>query len=285
MPQILENREIAPRIFEMTIHHPRLAAKAQPGHFVMVMADEQGERIPLTIGDFDAAARTVTLVIMAVGTSTQKIVRRQKGESLHAIIGPLGHASLVVPNSVVVMVAGGVGTAPVFPIARAFHQAGGRVITIQGARENPLLFWTEKMASVSDTHILMTDDGSVGRKGLVTEPLREILEGKSPLPQLADITAAKLTSVYTIGPAIMMKFCAETCRPFGVHTVASLNTVMIDGTGMCGGCRVRLGEETKFTCVDGPEFDALAIDWELVLSRQKVYHEQEKCSLNRYLQD
>ncbi|GHT18078.1 ferredoxin-NADP+ reductase subunit alpha [Planctomycetales bacterium] len=271
---ILKNIEIAPNIFEMVVEHHRLAKKAEPGHFVIVMSGEQGERIPLTIADFDRKAGTITLVIMAIGTSTKKLVQLQAGDNLSAIIGPLGHPSELANFGTVIMTAGGVGTAPVYPIARALHELGNRVISIQGARNNDLLFWTDKLASVSDEHIITTDDGSAGHKSLVTEPLREILEaGKS-----------EVGCVYMIGPAVMMKFCAKTIAPFGVKGIASLNSIMIDGTGMCGGCRVKIGNETKFTCVDGPEFDALAVDWDILLARQKMYCDEEKCSLNQHVQ-
>ena len=274
MFRILKKVELVPNIYEMVVEHPQLAEKAEPGHFVIVMVSENGERIPLTIADFDRKAGTITLVIMAIGTSTKKIVALESGDFLYALIGPLGHESEIENFGTVIMVAGGVGTAPIFPIARALKEHGNHVISIQGARNKDLLFWNEKLTSVSDEHIITTDDGSIGRKGLVTEPLKEILVEKSK----------DIGCVYTIGPAIMMKFCTETCRPFGVKTIASLNSVMIDGTGMCGGCRVKVGNETKFTCVDGPEFDALAVDWDLVLSRQKMYHSEEKCSLERYVQ-
>jgi ferredoxin--NADP+ reductase len=274
MLPILKNDEIAPNIFEMVIEHPRLAQKAQPGHFVIVMSDsEVSERIPLTIADFDRNAGTITLVVMAVGTSTRKLVRLKAGEHLSAMIGPLGHASELENFGTVVMIAGGVGTAPVYPIARALQEKGNRVLSIQGARTKELLFWTEKLSAVSDEHIITTDNGSAGRKALVTEPLREILETEKN----------KVGCVYMIGPAIMMKFCAKTIAPFGVKGVASLNSVMIDGTGMCGGCRVKIGNDTKFTCVDGPEFDALLIDWDILLARQKMYCEEEQCSLTLFL--
>ena len=273
MIPILKREEIAPNIFEMVVEYPRLAARALPGHFVIVMTDEDGERIPLTIADFDRVTGTITLVVMAVGTSTRKIVKLGFGESFHAMIGPLGHASELDDFGTVVMVAGGVGTAPIFPIARALKERGNRIISIQGARSKDLLFWTDKLAAVSDEHIITTDDGSFGRKGLVTQPLRELLETRK----------AEIGCVYVIGPAIMMKFGVETVRPFDVKTVASLNSVMVDGTGMCGGCRVRVGNETKFTCVDGPEFDGLAVDWDVLLSRQKLYCDEEKCSLNRFI--
>jgi len=270
MSRILKKTELVSNIFEMVVEHPLLAEKAQPGHFVIVMTDESGERIPLTIADFDRKAGTITLVVMAIGVSTRKLTALNEGDLLYALIGPLGHASELADFGTVIMVAGGVGTAPVYPIARALHEKGNRVISIQGARSKELLFWTDRLASVSDEHILTTDDGSVGRQGVVTGPLQEILE-KDP----------SVGCVYTIGPAIMMKFCMETCRPFSVKVIASLNSVMIDGTGMCGGCRVRVGNETKFTCVDGPEFDAKLVDWNLVLTRHKTYHEQEKCALTK----
>jgi len=192
------------------------------------------------------------------------------------LIGPLGHESEIENFDTVIMVASGLGTAPVYPIAKALKEKGNHVISIQGAKNKDLLFWTERLGAVSDEHIITTDDGSAFRKGLVTQPLKELLEN--------DAAEKKIGCIYAIGPAIMMKFCAETTRPFGIRTVASLNSVMIDGTGMCGGCRVKVGNVTKFTCVDGPEFDALAVDWDLVLARHKTYHEEEKCSLNRYQQ-
>jgi len=271
MVPILKNEEIVPSIFEMVVKHPRLVAKAQPGHFVIVMAEETSERIPLTIADSDSRAGTITMIIMALGTSTKRIVSRRAGENLYALIGPLGKLSEIDEFGTVIMVAGGVGTAPVYPIAKALFNGGNKVISIQGARNKGLLFWTDKLASVSSQHIITTDDGSAGRKGQVTAPLKEILE-----------TEGDIGCIYIIGPAVMMKFCAETIRPFGVKTFASLNSVMIDGTGMCGGCRVRVGSETKFACVDGPELDALAIDWDILLARQKMYHAEEKCSLDKY---
>lgn len=272
MIPIISNREVAPNIYEMVVENKVLARRAHAGQFLIVMADEQGERIPLTIADYDAATGAVTMVIMAIGTSTRKLVKLGAGDSLYAMIGPLGNASEIDHFGTVVMVAGGVGAAPIYPIARSLSEAGNRVITIQGSRNKELLFWVDKLSSVSDEHIVTTDDGSFGRKALVTEPLKELLE------------KGGVGCVYTIGPAIMMKFCAETCRPFGVRTIASLNSIMIDGTGMCGGCRVRVGGETKFTCVDGPEFDALAIDWSIAMARQKSFCEAEKCSLERYVQ-
>jgi ferredoxin--NADP+ reductase len=211
-----------------------------------------------------------------VGTSSAKLSKLAVGDDLYALMGPLGQASEIEDLGTVVMVAGGVGTAPIYPIAKAMRERGNRVITIQGARTADLLFWVDKMAAVSDEHIITTDDGSEGRKGLVTEPLRELLEGDAD---------RKIGCVYAIGPAIMMKFCAVTTKPFGVKTIVSLNTIMVDGTGMCGGCRVRVGQRSLFTCVDGPEFDGHLVDWDGVLDRQKVYCAEEKCSLDRYVEE
>ncbi|MBR5627467.1 MAG: sulfide/dihydroorotate dehydrogenase-like FAD/NAD-binding protein [Thermoguttaceae bacterium] len=278
MIPILKKQELAPSIYEMVVEVPRLARKARAGYFVIVMTDEQGERIPLTIADYDAEAGTITMVIMAIGTSTKKLTALNTGDSLYAVIGPLGHCSEIRDFGTVVMVAGGVGAAPIYPIARSLKQAGNRIITIQGSRNKELLFWTDKLSSVSDEHIITTDDGSAGRKALVTEPLKELLETNQTHPEASDA----IHCIYTIGPAVMMKFCTETARPFGVPTVASLNSIMIDGTGMCGGCRVRVGGETRFTCVEGPEFDAFQIDWNLLMARQKTYCDDEKCSLARY---
>jgi ferredoxin/flavodoxin---NADP+ reductase len=272
MSKILCKRDLAPKICELVVESPRIASKARPGQFVVVMAEETGERVPLTIADFDGQQGTVTLVVMVVGASSLKLARMNAGDELYALIGPLGIASEIEPYDTVVMVAGGVGTAPIYPIAREFHERGSRVITIQGARSKELLFWTEQIASVSDVHILTTDDGTAGRKGIVTGPLQELLQQD---------TQRRIGCVYAIGPAVMMKFCSLATKPFGVKTVVSLNSIMVDGTGMCGGCRVEVGGQTRFTCVDGPEFDGHLVDWDLLLSRQKVYHDHEGCALER----
>lgn len=291
MNKILHKTELAPKIYELVVEAPRVARKAQPGQFLVVMADERGERIPLTIADFDRSAGTVTMVLMIVGASSLKLSRLEVGDELFALIGPLGQPSEIDDYGTVVLMAGGVGTAPIYPIARALREAGCRVITIQGARSKNLLFWTDRIAAVSDQHILTTDDGSCGRKGLVTEPLKELLE-QNALRQQAGPQAAgppdaapPIGCVYAIGPAIMMKFCAMTTRPFHVKTIVSLNTVMVDGTGMCGGCRVDVGGQTKFTCADGPEFDGHLVNWDELLHRQKIYVEHESCSLKKYVEE
>jgi ferredoxin--NADP+ reductase len=275
MSRILEKSELAPGIHQVLVEAPQVAAKARPGHFVVVMADQRGERVPLTVADYDPSAGTITLVLMVVGTSSGKLAKLAAGDDFYALIGPLGHPSEIDDFGTVVMVAGGVGTAPIYPIAKALKQRGNRVVSIQGARHAGLLFWQERLAGVSDQHIVTTDDGSFGRKALVTEPLAELVKEHG----------RQIGCVYAIGPAIMMKFCAQATRPSGIKTVASLNTIMVDGTGMCGGCRVKVGERTLFTCVDGPEFDAHLVDWDMVLARQRIYTHEEKCSLDRYVEE
>ncbi len=276
MARIVHKRQLAPTIHEIVVEAPRTASKGRPGQFVIVMTDDRSERIPLTIADSDATAGTITIVLMVLGTSSSQLAELSVGDELYALMGPLGQPSEIDDHDTVVMVAGGVGTAPIYPIAKAMRERGNRVITIQGARTDELLFWRDRLAAVSDEHIITTDDGSSGRKGVVTEPLKELLAADHE---------RKIGCVYAIGPAVMMKFCAMTTRPFEVKTIVSLNTIMVDGTGMCGGCRVRIGTETKFTCVDGPEFDGHLVDWDRVLERQKIYVADEKCSLDRHTQE
>lgn len=272
MSKILSTRELVPTIYEAVIEAPEIASKAKAGEFLVVMADEKGERVPLTIADFDRAKGTITIVFMAVGTSTYKLAAMKAGQSYYAFVGPLGHASEIKRYGTVVLVAGGVGTAPIYPIAREMRKAGNKVICIQGARSKDLLFWQDKIATVCDEHIITTDDGTFGRKALVTEPLKEVCERE------------KVDIVYAIGPVPMMKFCSLTTKPFGVKTIVSLNSIMIDATGMCGGCRVNVAGKTRFTCVDGPEFDGHDVDWDLLTSRQRIYVAEEKCSLQRYVE-
>jgi ferredoxin--NADP+ reductase len=276
MSRIARKTLLARDIHELVVDAPQLAAKAQPGHFVIVMADETGERVPLTIADFDRRAGTITLVLMVVGSSTLKLSRLPEGGDLYALLGPLGHATEIPDGGTVVMAAGGVGAAPIYPIARACRERGCRVWTIQGSRTRDLLFWQDKLAAVSERHIITTDDGSAGRKGLVTEPLRELMDQRERQP---------IRQVYAIGPVVMMRACSEVTRAAGLKTIVSLNTIMVDGTGMCGGCRVNVGGRTLFTCVDGPEFDGHQVDWDLLLSRQKTYRQDEQCSLNRYVKE
>jgi len=256
----------------MVVEAPAVAAKARAGQFVIIRVDEQGERIPLTIADFDSAAGTITIIFQEVGKTTTQLGEMQAGEGLATVVGPLGHPSEIENYGTVVCVGGGVGIAPVYPIAKALREAGNRVISIIGSRTKDLLFWEDRMRSVSDELIVCTDDGSYGRKALVTAPLKELLESDEENVQ----------RVWAIGPAIMMKFVTLTTKPFGVSTIVSLNTIMVDGTGMCGGCRVLLEEGARFVCVDGPEFDGHKVDWDNLLSRQRYYLDEEAESRERY---
>ena len=270
MYRILATESLAPNVHLFRVEAPRVAAKARAGQFVIVRVCEEGERIPLTIADWDEEEGSVTIVFMAVGTSTYRLARLKAGDSICGFVGPLGVPSEIEKFGTVVCVCGGYAVAPIFPIARALKKAGNRIISIQGARSKDLLFWTDRVAEYSDEMIVTTDDGSHGRKGLVTEPLEEILKRE------------KVGRVIAIGPSVMMKFCARTTEPFGVKTIVSLNPIMVDGTGMCGCCRVLVGGETKFACVDGPEFDGHLVDWDNLMARQKTYLEEEKRSLERW---
>ena len=254
----------------MVVQAPEIARKAQAGQFIIVRIDEHGERIPLTIADYDKDAGTITIIFQEVGKSTMQMGTLEVGDEFATFAGPLGHPTEIEAYGTVVCVGGGVGIAPIYPIARALKEAGNTVISIIGARNQGLLFWEDKMQAASDELIVCTDDGSYKRKALVTEPLKELLESR------------KIDHVWAIGPAIMMKFCAATTEPFGVPTTVSLNTIMIDGTGMCGGCRVQLTEGAKFVCADGPEFDAHKVDWDLLLARQRFYLNEEKQAVDKW---
>jgi NAD(P)H-flavin reductase len=251
---------------------PDVARKARAGQFVVIRIDEKGERIPLTLADWDK--ESVTLVVQEVGATTRRLSKLKVGEQIQDLIGPLGNATETHNFGTVVCVAGGVGAAPVYPIARSLKSAGNKVITILGARNKSLLFWEEKLRSVSDQMIVTTDDGSYGRKALVTEPLKEILS-----------SGEKVGLVVAIGPSIMMKFVSLTTQPFGVKTIVSLNPIMVDGTGMCGCCRVSVGGVTKFSCVDGPDFDGNKVNWDELLTRQKTYLDEEKFSGEKQLHE
>ena len=250
----------------MVVSAPAVARKARAGQFVIVRVDEHGERIPLTIADYDREEGTITIIFQEVGKTTMHLGTLEPGDELATFVGPLGHPTEIEDYGAVICVGGGVGIAPLYPIARALKQVGNTVISIIGARTKDLLFWEDKMQAVSDEIIVCTDDGSYGRKALVTEPLKELLEQRD----------GEITRVWAIGPAIMMKFTALTTKPYEVPTIVSLNTIMIDGTGMCGGCRVLLEEGAQFVCVDGPEFDGHKVDWDNLLARQAYYKEEER---------
>jgi ferredoxin--NADP+ reductase len=270
MYRILYRENLTPNIHLFKVEAPLIAAKAQAGQFVIIRVDEKGERIPLTIADWDKKEGSITIVFMEAGTSTKKLARLNAGDAILDFVGPLGRPTEIEKFGTIVCVAGGFAIATIVPIARAMKRAENKVISIAGFRSESLVFWEEQLARASDELIVTTDDGSYKRKGLVTEPLKELLQ------------QTKVDRVIAIGPTVMMKYCSLTTQPFEVKTIVSLNPIMVDGTGMCGCCRVSVGGETKFACVDGPEFDGHKVDWDLLLSRQRTYIEEENKSLQLF---
>lgn len=267
MYEILLRQDLVPNVHLFKIEAPKIAKKARAGQFVVIRIDENGERIPLTVADWNGDEGSVTIVVQEVGTTTHRLGKLKTGDYIADFVGPLGIPTHIEKFGTVICVAGGFAIAVIMPIARALKMAGNRVISIMGARSKELLFWEDELRSVSDQLIVTTDDGSYGRKGLVTEPLKEILQ------------EGKVDRVIAIGPTVMMKFSSLTTKPFGVKTIVSLNPIMVDGTGMCGCCRVSVGGETRFACVDGPEFDGHEVDWDLLMNRQRSYLDEEKKSL------
>ena len=272
MNRILKKTQLSDDVYRMEVEAPLIARERKPGQFIILQIDDQlGERIPLTIADADPAQGSITLIFQAVGRTTHLLADKQEGDTIAALLGPLGQPTHIEKVGHAVCVGGGIGVAPLHPIAQALKAAGNRVTIIIGARNRSLIILEEEMRRIADELIIVTDDGSYGRKALVTEPLKELCE-QTPKPDLA----------VAIGPPIMMKFCAETTRPYGVHTVVSLNTIMIDGTGMCGGCRVTVGGETKFVCVDGPEFDGHLVDFDNMMKRLRAYKPREDADHEKY---
>ena len=267
MYKIVKKQQLSENVYRMDIEAPLIASERKAGQFIILQVNtEYGERVPLTIADADPVAGTITIIFQTVGATTMKLANFNEGDSLPALLGPLGKPTHVEKRGHVVCVGGGIGVAPMHPIAQAMKAAGNKVTIIMGARNKELLIMEEEMRKIADELIVVTDDGSYGRKGLVTEPLKELCESETNKPDEAIV----------IGPPIMMKFCALTTKPYGVPTVASLNTIMIDGTGMCGGCRITVGGETKFVCVDGPEFDAHQVDFDQMMKRLSAYKPQEE---------
>lgn len=266
MNKIVTKRQLSENVWEMEVEAAAVAKARKPGQFIILQVDEMGERIPLTIADADPIRGTVKIIFQTVGATTQLLSRQPEGGALYAFVGPLGNPTVIEPGAGrrVVCVGGGIGVAPMHPIAQGFKSASWHVTVILGARSRDLIIMEEAMRAFADEVIIMTDDGSAGRKGLVTEPLKELC------------AAGGIDEVVTIGPPIMMKFCAETTRPFAIKTIASLNSIMIDGTGMCGGCRVSVGGKTRFVCVDGPEFDAHQVDFDLLMARNRSFQTEEK---------
>jgi ferredoxin--NADP+ reductase len=273
MNKIVEKEQLNNNVVKLVIDAPRIAHKRKAGHFVIVKIDKKGERIPLTIADADTEKGTITLVIQKVGLTSHKLCMMNEGDTLTDVVGPLGHATEIENVDTVLCAGGGVGIAPLLPIARAFKKAGNRVVSVLAARNKDLLILEDEMKECSDQLVIMTDDGSYGRQGLVTHGMEEILD------------AEKVNLAVTIGPAIMMKFASLTTKKYNVPTIASLNTIMVDGTGMCGACRVSVDGETKFVCVDGPEFDAHKIDFDEMIMRLGAYEDQEREDYEKFLEE
>ena len=265
MFRIVEKESLNPTVMRMAIEAPRVAKKAEPGQFIILRVSEDGERIPLTVAGYDREKGTVEIIFQIVGATTKKLSEKAVGDDLQDFVGPLGRKTELEGRKNVVIVGGGVGCAIALPIARKLHENGCRVTSVIGFRTRDLVILEDEFRAGSEETIVMTDDGSYGKKGVVTEPLKEILT--------ADPTVEE---IITIGPLIMMKFVVETARPFNVKTTVSMNPIMIDGTGMCGGCRLTVDGQTKFACVDGPDFDGYQVDFDEAMMRGTTYREFEK---------
>lgn len=274
MSKILDKKQLSQLVYQLELEAPEIAEKRKPGQFIILRVDKTSERVPLTIADADTVRGSITIIVQAVGKSTMKLVSMNAGESIEDLVGPLGTPTDVHKVGTVVMVGGGVGIAPLHPIAKAFKDAGNTVISILGARNKDLIILEDNFRKFSDQLIVVTDDGSAGEKGLVTNALQGLID-----------KGVDIKEVVTIGPMIMMKFVSELTRKYKIKTLASLNSMMIDGTGMCGGCRVTVGGETKFTCVHGPEFDAHLVDFDTLLKRSGAYKHEEKCRLDAYMEE
>jgi NAD(P)H-flavin reductase len=272
--EIVGREDFSDVTYLLEIREPDLARAAQPGQFVIVMSHPEGERVPLTIADYDRDRGTITLVIQAMGKTTKEMqAGLRPGSSLYALVGPLGRPSVIGTAKKVVCVGGGLGVAPIYPQARALKERGAYVIGVIGFRNKGLVFWEDKFRAVCDEFIICSDDGSVGIKGLVTDGIKQAIAAHPDIDELI-----------AIGPPIMMRGCAEVTRALGIHTVVSLNPIMVDGTGMCGGCRVKVGGRTRFACVDGPEFDAHQVDFDDLMFRLARFKPEEKIALERWQQ-
>lgn len=274
MYKILKKKPLNPAVTLMEIDAPKIAKKAEPGQFIILRADDDGERIPLTIADFDREAGTVTIIFQIVGATTEKLNHKKEGEYIADFVGPLGVASHTEGLKKVAVIGGGVGCAIAYPIAKKLHKNGAEVHSVVGFRNKDLVILEDEFKAVSDKLCIMTDDGSCGTKGLVTDALRELIE-----------SGEKYDEVIAIGPLIMMKFVCKLTKEFGIKTVVSMNPIMIDGTGMCGCCRLTVGGETKFACVDGPDFDGHEVDFDEAMARSSMYkpferqRHEETCNL------
>ena len=270
--EIVRREDFSDATYLLEVRHPLLARAARPGQFVIVMLHEHGERIPLTIADYDRERGTVTLVVQAVGKTTREMQEKCRvGTRLHALVGPMGVPTAIGHAKKVVCVGGGLGVAPIFPQARGHKEAGAQVIAVLGFRTRSLVFWEEKFARACDELILCTNDGSAGMRGLITDGVREALARHDDVDELV-----------AIGPPVMMKACAEVTRPCGIKTTVSVNPIMVDGTGMCGGCRIKVGDQVKFACVDGPDFDGHRVDFDDLMTRLARYQREEREAEQRF---
>jgi len=272
MSKILEKEYFSKNVVKLVLDAPEIAKSRKPGHFVIIKIGDKGERIPLTIASSDVEKGTITLVVQKVGVTSAKLLNLEVGEEVTDVVGPLGEATHIEKVGTVLCAGGGVGVAPLLPIVEGFKKAGNKVITVLAARTKDLVILEEQMREFSDEVIIMTDDGSYGKKGLVTMGMEEVIDRE------------KVDLSVVIGPAIMMKFASLTTKKYNIKTYASLNTIMVDGTGMCGACRISVGGKTKFVCVDGPEFDAHQVDFDQMLMRLGAYKDQEYAAYQKYLE-
>ena len=265
MFRIVRKEILQPSVTLYEIEAPLIAKKAQPGQFIILRVDENGERIPITIYDYDTEKGTVSIIVQTVGATTLKLSKLNEGDCLHNFVGPLGKATETEGRKKVAVVGGGVGCAIAYPVLKKFHDDGAEVHAIIGFRSKDLIILEDKFKAASDHLVVCTDDGSYGRKGLVTEALKELIDAGNQYDE-----------VFAIGPMVMMKFVSLTTQPYGIPTTVSMSPIMIDGTGMCGGCRLSVGGETKFACVDGPDFDGHKVDWNIAVKRSQMYAQFEK---------
>ncbi len=272
MYKIIEKNTIAKNEYSMKVIAPRIAKKRKAGQFIILIPSQGDERIPLTIVDSSPEEGWIEIIFQVIGATTFKLSLKNVGDEIYSLVGPLGRPTHIEKWGTVVSVGGGVGIAPLLPITAAMKEAGNRIITVLGARTKELLILEDRMSVYSDRVIVMTDDGSYGEKGLVTDAIKKLID-----------EGEKLDMVLAVGPAIMMKFVSLLTKEYNIPTLVSLNTIMVDGTGMCGSCRVTVGNETKFVCVDGPEFDGHLVDWDNMLKRATVYKEQEKIAYEKVL--
>jgi len=272
MYQIVTKRNLSDNVVEIEVEAPLIARKRKAGHFVILRIGNQGERIPLTIAKADPGRGTITLIIQRVGVTSHKVAALQAGDEITDVVGPLGHPTHIERAGTVLCAGGGVGVAPLLPIVEAMHLAGNRIISVLAARSKELIILEPEIRAHSDEVVIMTDDGSYGRKGLVTHGMEEI------------INSEKIDMALTIGPAIMMKYTSILTAKYNIPTMASLNAIMVDGTGMCGACRVSVGGKTRFVCVDGPEFNAHEVDFDELLMRLGGYKEEERLLYQRYME-